>query len=96
MAGTVLAVSLFTTRLIGVGYSTPPSGGVAMASCSRFVVPDLPLTPHQPSGHRFPKRAFGKKNRAAAAMVRPGMAMAIPGSQDMASPRTVAPGELPS
>ena len=35
-----------------------------MASCSRFVVPDLPLTPHQPSGHRFPKRAFGKKNRA--------------------------------
>ena len=66
--------------LVGVGYNTLPSGGVvatsriryqnAMASCSRFVVPDLPLTPHQPSGHRFPKRAFGKKNRAGGRFLR--------------------------
>ena len=34
-----------------------------MASCSRFIVPELPLTPHQPSaGFVFPKRAFGIKN----------------------------------
>ena len=35
-----------------------------MASCSHFVVPDPSPTTHQPSGHRFPQRAFGKKNRA--------------------------------
>ncbi len=37
---------------------------LTMASCLRFVVPDLPCTPHQPSGSQvvFPKRAFGKKN----------------------------------
>ena len=35
-----------------------------MASCSRFqAIPDLPLTPHQPSASFvYPKRAFGKKN----------------------------------
>jgi len=34
-----------------------------MASCSRFVVPELPPTPHQPStGFVFPRRAFGIKN----------------------------------
>ena len=35
----------------------------SMASCSRFVAPEVPPTPHQPStGFAFPKRAFGKKN----------------------------------
>jgi len=34
-----------------------------MASCSRFVVPELLPTPHQPStGFVFPRRAFGIKN----------------------------------
>ena len=64
----------FTTiflYLVGVGYST--LGGVAhtwlalrlVLNCNGQLLAlccaDLPPTPHQPSGHRFPKRAFGKK-----------------------------------
>ena len=55
---------LVTLRLEGVGYTV---GGqwhqcsacmqFEMASCSRFVVPQLPPTPHQPSAG-FPQRAF--------------------------------------